>query len=266
MKAKAIFPKVAVELYVVQFIWALSFLGFFVFLQIAKPLLAMIPFLKMNDKMNIGNYFDTVFIASNIFMLVIGIIVAIGFLTHYVRNGVTRKNYFKGAAIASVGLAISIPIVASVIYALQNFIMKVTNLPIVQKSTLASQALDMDDDFIGDLIQSIIFTPFVELESNWMLALIVFALNIFTYYVVGWLIGAGFYRFGVPIGLLCIGLAFIIIYTQDLLLSSALSLPVHAAFTSLELSLLLAIVGTLALVGITLWMVRQLTKRVTIKL
>ena len=94
MKAKAIFPKVAVDLYIVQLLWSLSFLGFFLFIQIAKPLLAMIPLLKMNDKINIGNYFDTVFIASNIFMLVIGIIVTLGLLPYYVSIGVTRRDFF----------------------------------------------------------------------------------------------------------------------------------------------------------------------------
>lgn len=266
MKTKAIYPKVAIDLYYIQFIWALGFLGILLLIQIVKPLLSMVPLLKMNDKINIGNYFDTVFVSSNIFMLVIGIIAILGFLPYYVSNGVTRKDYFKGAAIAAVGLSISIPIVASVIYALQKFIMKMTNLSIVQESTLANQIVDTDDGFVGEFIQSIIMTPFVELESNWLLAIIVFALNIFTYYLVGWLIGSGFYRFGVLIGLLCIALAFIIIYTQDLLLSIALDLPVSGMFTSLDFSLYPAIAGTLVIAGITLSIIRQLTKRVAIKM
>lgn len=266
MKAKAIFPKVAVDLYIVQLVWSFSFLGILLFLQIAKPILAMIPLLNMNDKINVSNYFDTVFVSSNIFMLVIGIIAILGFLPYYVSNGVTRKDYFKGAAIAAAGLAISIPIVASVIYALQIFIMKITNFPLVQESSLAKQVAETDDGFAGDLIQSIIFTPFVELESNWILAIAVFALNIFTYYIVGWLIGTGFYRFGVFIGLLCIALAFIVVYIQDLLLSIALDLPVHDVFTSLDFSLYLAFAGALALAAITLWIIRQMTKRVPIKM
>ena len=253
-------------MYIVQLVWSLSFLGILLFLQIAKPILAMIPLLNMNDKINVGNYFDTVFVSSNIFMLVIGIIAILGFLPYYVSNGVTRKDYFKGAAIAAAGLAISIPIVASVIYALQIFIMKITSLPIVQESTLANQVMETDDDFIGELIQSISMTPFVELESNWLLAIVIFSLNIFTYYVAGWLIGAGFYRFGVPVGLLCIVIAFIVVYIQDLLLSIALDLPVHDMFASLDFSLYLAIPGTLALAGITLWMIHKLTKRAPIKM
>lgn len=266
MKAKAMYPKVAFDLYIVQLLWSLSFLGILLFLQFAKPILAMVPFLQMNDKINIGNYFDTVFVSSNIFMLVIGIIVVLGFLPNYVSNGVTRKDYFKGAGIAAVALSISLPVVASVIYVVQKFIMKITNLPLVEKSTLAKQVVKTDDGFIGEFIQSILITPFVQLESNWLLAIVVFVLNIFTYYIVGWLIGSGFYRFGILIGLLCIALALIIIYTQDLLLSIALDLPVHNAFALLDFPLSLAIAGSLALAGITLWGIRQLTKRVPIKL
>src|SRR5699024_8751350 len=118
----------------------------------------------------------------------------------------------------------------------------------------------------SDLVQSFIFTPFVELESNWVLAITVFALNIFTYYVVGWLIGAGFYRYSVPVGLFCIVIGFIVVSIQDLILRIALNLPVRDAFASIDLSLYLAIPGTLALIGITLWMIRKMTKRVSIKL
>ena len=266
MNIKSIFPKVAVDLYRIQFIWALVLLGFFLFLQIARPLVAMVPFFNMNNKFNNENYFDVVFISSNIFMLVIGIIVVIGFLPYFVGNGVTRKDYFKGASIAAIGLSISIPIVASIIYALQKFAMKITGLPIVEESTLASQIADAGDGYISELIQSIIMTPFIELESNWLLAILIFAINIFTYYLVGWLIGAGFYRFGVVTGLLSIALGFIIIYTQDQLLRIALNLPVSGVLSSWNLTLFPAIVAVLVLFGITLWIIRQFTKHVAIKM
>ena len=152
------------------------------------------------------------------------------------------------------------------IYALQNLIMKITSFPIVQESTLAKDVVKIDNDLIGGLIESIILTPFVQLESNWLLAIVIFSLNIFTYYLVGWLIGSGFYRFGVPVGLFCIVIAFMVIYMQNLLLSIALDFPVDDAFISLSLSLPIAIAGTLVLAGITLWMIREMTKRASIKL
>lgn len=267
MKAKATYPKVALDLFVTQLTWAFMFLGIVLLIQLVRPLLSMIPFFLLNDKVNVGNYYDTVFIASNIFMLVIGIIVITSFLPYFVSHGITRKDYFKGASIAAIGLSLTIPILASLIYALQKLFMNVTNFTIGHESTLAQDIIARgDDDAIGDLIQSIILTPFVELESNWLLALLVFALNILTYYVVGWLIGTGFYRFGVIVGLFCIVLALGIIYVQDLFLSSALNLPVHDMFASLDFTLFPAVIGTLVLIGVTIWGIRQMVKRVHVKL
>ncbi len=213
-----------------------------------------------------NSYFDAVFVSSNIYMLVIGIIAAYAFLQYYVSSGVTRKDYFKGAAIASVGLSFSIPIIASVIAALQIFIINLMNFPILTRSQLANRFTEDDGNLIGNFIQSIILTPFVDLQDNWLVAIVVFASNILMYYLVGWLIGSGFYRYGVLPGLLCIVIAFVVLYAQDLLLSIALDLPVHDMFASLDFPVFVSIVGIVILVSIVLWMIRQLTKRAPIKL
>lgn len=252
---KAIYSKVALDLYKIQFSWALSFLGFFIFLQIARPIVAMIPFINMNKKINFGNYFDTVFTFSNIFMLVIGIIVASSFLSYYVRNGVTRKDFFKGATIASVGLSISIPIVSSLFYTLLNIFIKFTGFPFMENSELTTRVIDSDDGFVGEIIQIIILPPFVTLESSWLLAMALFTLNVLTYYVIGWFIGSAFYRFGVPIGLVSILLSFIVIYMRDFLLNHAMNS---------DTSLLLAFFGATAFVMILLWLIKQFTKRLAI--
>lgn len=253
---KTIHSKVALDLYTVQFSWALKFLGFFIFLQIARPLVAMIPFINMNNKVNIGNYFDTVFTFSNIFMLVIGIIVASSFLSYFVRNGVTRKDFFKGAAIASIGLSISIPIVASLFYALLNIIRKFTGFPYMENSELTNQVINIDDGFVGEIVQMIILPPFVPLESSWLLAIGLFTLNILTYYIIGWFIGSSFSRFGVPVGLLSIVLSFIVIYMRDFLLNHALNS---------DSSFFIASLSSLVFVVILLWIIRQTTKRIAIK-
>ncbi|TQR16265.1 hypothetical protein [Psychrobacillus soli] len=260
MKQKAIYPKVATDLYWVQLFWALGFLGVLLVIQIIKTILSITKGIEMNQ------YFDAVFIAANIFMLVIGIISSYGFLPYYVGNGVTRKDYFKGTAIASVGLSITIPIIASLVSVIQIFLVNVVNLSILKDSSLGKNAPVNEDGLIGEMIQSIILTPFVDLQSNWLLAIFVFALNIFIYYLVGWLIGSGFYRFGVLFGLICIIIAFIIIYAQDILLRIVLDLPVHDMFASLQLPIYASGIGIFVLIVITLWMIRQLTKRVAIKM
>ena len=260
MKAKAIYPKVATDLYWIQILWTLGFLGMLLLIQIVK---AILPIGKGNG---MNSYFDVVFVSSNIYMLVIGIIATYAFLQYYVSSGVTRKDYFKGAAIASVGLSFSIPIIASVIAALQIFIINLMNFPILTGSQLANRFTEDDGNLIGNFIQSIILTPFVDLQDNWLVAIVVFASNILMYYLVGWLIGSGFYRYGVLPGLICIVIAFVVLCAQDLLLSIALDLPVHDMFTSLDFPVFVSIAGIVILVGITLWMIRQLTKRAPIKL
>ncbi|MFJ5770462.1 hypothetical protein [Psychrobacillus sp. NPDC093180] len=259
MNQKTIYPKVATDMFWVQFFWALGFLGVLLVVQIIKAILSIIKGIEMND------YFDAVFIAANIFMLVIGIISSYGFLPYYVSNGVTRKDYFKGSAIASVALSITIPIIASIISVIQIFIVNLIDLSILKDSSLGNATGD-EGNMVAELILSIVFTPFIDLQSNWLLAIFVFALNIFIYYLVGWLIGSGFYRFGVLFGLVCIILAFFIIYAQDLLLSLALDLPVHDMFASLQLPIYVAVIGIFVLAGLTFWMIRQLTKRIAIKM
>lgn len=260
MKQKTIYPKVATDLYWVQLFWALGFLGVLLVIQIIKMIISITKGIEMNQ------YFDAVFIAANIFMLVIGIISSYGFLPYYVGNGVTRKDYFKGTAIASVVLSITIPIIASLVSVIQIFLVNVVNLSILKDSSLGKNAPVNEDGLIGEMIQSIILTPFVDLQSNWLLAIFVFALNIFIYYLVGWLIGSGFYRFGVLFGLICIIIAFIIIYAQDILLRIVLDLPIHDMFAWLQLPIYASGIGIFVLIVITLWMIRQLTKRVAIKM
>ncbi|SES31255.1 hypothetical protein [Psychrobacillus sp. OK032] len=259
MKQKAIYPKVATDLFWVQFFWAFGFLGVLLVVQIIKTILSTTKGIEMND------YFDAVFIAANIFMLVIGIISTYGFLPYYVSNGVTRKDYFKGSAIASVGLSITIPIIASIVSVIQIFLVNLINLSILKDSSFDNNA-GAEGSIIGEIILSIIFTPFVDLQSNWLLAIFVFALNIFIYYLVGWLIGSGFYRFGVLFGLISIIIAFLIIYAQDLLLSIALDLPVQDMFATLDFPIYVSVIGIFVLIAITLWMIRQLTKRVAVKM
>src|SRR5690606_10047298 len=138
---------------------------------------------------------------------VIGII-AITFLSYYVGLGITRRNYFFGNVLASLGLSIVIPILIYVISLVEKLIVtqftslqfKDTNLEdIVSEIEIDSSNLG---NFIGDTIQSIILTPFVNPESNLVLSLALFSLNIFVFYIIGWMIGAAFKRIGVIGGIL----------------------------------------------------------------
>src|SRR4051794_22873455 len=104
MKHKAVYPKVATDLFFVQLFWSFGFLGVLLVVHIIKIILGI-----MNGS-EINNYFSIVYVAAHIFMLVIGIISVYGFLPHYVGNGVSRRDYFKGATLSTIALSITIPV------------------------------------------------------------------------------------------------------------------------------------------------------------
>jgi len=127
-------------------------------------------------------------------------------------------------------------------------------------------AIENEGSLIGDIIQSLIITPFISLQSNWLLAIFIISLNIFFYYILGWLIRAGFYRFGVGMGLSCSLFSIAVIVTQDLLFSIPLDLPVNNLFASLDFPIVVSVLVIFFLIGIVLWMIGQLTKKVAIKM
>ncbi|WP_100012482.1 hypothetical protein [Lentibacillus sediminis] len=265
MKSKSMFPKVVMDMFWIQMTWALGFLGIMLIVNIIKIGRTLLG----ND--SVDNYYVAVFIAANIFMLVIGII-STSFLPHYVENGVTRKDYFKGGLLAAVGLSVIIPIIAFFVAAIERLI--VTNLTSITfgDTDLNSVFQEIPDvggigDIISTIVQSVIFTPYVDPGSNWVLGMAVFSLNIFLYYLLGWLISASFYRFDTPGGLGSIVIALVLLMLGDTLLRVAIDLPVLeslAAINSLPAGV--AVLGLLFIVIVSIWMIRLLTKTVSIKM
>jgi len=253
------FPKVASDMFFVQGMWASGFLGVMLIIQIIK----LVTSTFSNQEVN--TFFVATFIASNIFMMVIGIISPIGFIPHYVGNGVTRKDYFKGTIVGTMGLSLAIPVVSAIVSSLLNVIVNLFNIQVTVAS-FENASNEADGNFVGDLVTSVIFSPHVEFSSNWLLAIFVFALNIFIYYVAGWLIGAAFSRLGVIGGLLSILIGFIVIQAEDILLSTSLGLNVPSFIGDIEIPFFVSIVGILLIVAICLWLIRQLTKRIIVKI
>ncbi|MBY7141806.1 hypothetical protein KFZ56_01585 [Virgibacillus sp. NKC19-3] len=269
MKQKSIFPKVIMDMFSIQFAWAWGFFGIMLVINIIKVGRTLLG----ND--SVDGYYDAVFIGANIFMLVIGII-STSFLSHYVANGVTRKDYFKGALLASVGLSVVIPIIAFVVDAIERFI--VTNLTNITfgdpglNAVTQEIAEDIGDiggigDVISTIVQSVIFTPYIDPGSNWILAMGVFSLNIFLYYLLGWLISASFYRFDTVTGLGFIVIALVLLMAGDTLLRVTLGLPLLEGLAALNaIPAGVAALGVLFIVVVSIWMIRLLTKNVSVKM
>lgn len=257
MSQPRIYLKVAKDMFLAQGMWAVSFLGVMLTIQIMK----IGAWFFSGSSPNI--FFDATFIAANIFMIVIGIISTIGFVPYFVGHGVTRKDYFKGTIIGTLGVAIAIPVVTAIISSLIDLLIKLVGIT-VQFEPFNGNEIGDEGFLPADILLAIIFTPYVDLSSNWVMSIIVFVINLFTYYIAGWLIGSAFSRLSV-LGILSIPLAFILIYVEDLLLSFSLGLPVSSFVGTVEIPFIVSIIGIAVAIGITCLGIRQLTKNLVVK-
>lgn len=258
MKKKSIRTKLAIDLFTLQGKWTVWFLGIMFVVYIAHILYPLIY--TGESGRTVDDFYARSYIFGNIYMLVIGIITSISCLPYYVQNGITRRDYFFGATIGTLGLAIIIPLVALIIRFLTKGMIDWTNLPIELKG-LTDIHIAEEDSFIAQMILAVIYAPSVVEISG--LSILVFTVNLFFYYVIGWMIGAGFYRFGGIKGMMFIVLALAIF----LINSGIWGNPVPAWLPIPDLTLsFYAIIGTVLLIFIVLGIIRLVTRNVRIKL
>ena len=260
MKSKTVYPKVAADIFTVLGTWILGFLGVMVLVQVGKTVVAFI------NGSEVDTYFNAVFVAANVAMLVIGIM-STYFLPHYVENGVTRKDYFKGALLSSIGLSIVLPIITILVSKVGEFIVSHIDKIVLKQPDINSAVMETDGNIVGNIVQSFIITPHIDPSSNWLLAITALTVNILFFFLVGWFIGASFYRFHVVIGLGSILLGLIIITIKDSLLRLVLDLPLPDRFFTLDfLPSSAAVLILLLLLVLLAWLIRSITKHVSIKI
>ena len=236
MKSKKVFGKVAVDMTYIQSTWAAWFIG------IVFAVYVLFHFFSGNVEVynqSIGShsFLTMVYSPSKVFMLVVGIISVSSFLPFFVQHGVTRRDYFYGAAISSVVVSAGLMSVAWIVTMIEGLI----------KSDLVNHS------FLGS-------------DASWLLTAVVFTLVIFAYFAGGWLIGAGFYRYGAG-GILYILLSILLISLVESLweFKKVHFLVVHFNFANGEIPMSISFLGTLLVIALTLVLVRVVTKRVRIK-
>lgn len=229
MKKPISFRTVGFDLFWIQLTWTFIAMGIFLAIKMVQLFFSS----------ELDGFYSEGYIASNLYMLVIGII-AISFLSYYVGLGITRRTYFLGNVLASMGLSILIPIMLYVISLIEKFIVnQFTSLQFkdINLENIVSE-IDIDSNhigqWIGDTIQSIILTPFVHPESNLVLSLALFSLHIFVFYMMGWMIGAAFNRLGVIGGIFFIVIGILLISIKDSMLRLALDTPLFHSFSVLD--------------------------------
>ncbi|NAP00558.1 hypothetical protein FRY77_31775 [Halomonas sp. MG34] len=256
MKKHNNYLKVMTDMFLIQLFWAFGIMGVMLIIGLVRLIFHM----QENGQ---DNLYNSYFVVATFFVFVIGVM-ATYYLPHYVGLGVTRKNYFKGATLALVGLTVILPFIiwgTSVITEL--IIENVTSFSFREPNMDVSTE---DSNFIGDIVEFLIVTPFVEPESNWVLAIGIFSLKILVYYLAGWLISAAFYKFSVIAGLGAIAISIVLLTVENVLLRSILNLPIPNRFAFLEVPEGIAIAALIIIPLGMFCLIRVLTKRVSIRM
>lgn len=233
MKSKNNILKIALDLSWLKFIWALWVIPIvFIVYNILRYFIEEEKFIQQG-------FLPFVYGPTKIFMLVLGIISVSGFLTFYVKQGIPRKDYFYGQTISAVIVSFSIMLVGFFI-------------ALVEK----------------EFVSGIHIETYLGQDPSWILLYFIYSVNVVGYFVVGWLIGAGFYRFGVLIGMAYIALAILILSIMDRFWVFELKelFGKLLFFNGVEFPVVLSFIGTILLILMVLWMNRVTLKKVAVKM
>ncbi|MDG5788045.1 hypothetical protein QA612_11140 [Evansella sp. AB-P1] len=182
--------------------------------------------------------------ASHIYMLILGIILGYSILPYYVKNGVTRKNFFIGSAMATIFLSLVIAVISGIVNIMDYGLWDVINVSYMLDGT------------------------FHDVSSNWLYSVIIFTTNILTFYLIGWFIGSGYYRYGwiKGFGIIAVALLFQLIanilWAKDVGVGILNWIPID----SLSLPLVGSLLGELVLIIIIFYVIRVMTKRIAVRI
>lgn len=221
MKPTAVFPKVAKDMYLEQMKWTVWYLVFALVIHIVH---LYSSYFTIGDNTAVKGILVHLFPSAKVYMIIIAIISVNGFLSYYVGQGVTRRDFWAGSMIAALGLTATIAFFAVILTYLEYGI-----LEMFQLSHLLS------DEFLNG--------------NGWLV--IQYLLNIFFYYLAGYLIAVGFYRFH-----WITGIGFVAFFL----------LSVSALEWSEKYSLGLNVLSSVAVIVLFLTLLRQLTKNIAVKL
>ncbi len=240
MNSTKLSSKVASTSFYEQTKWSLWFFATIFLVYVARI------FFMSESADPIEGFFNFAHHSANIFMLVCGIILVYAFMGQHVHQGVSRKDWYKGSAIASVGFALIVTLIPLVINGAQHLLQQFINLPFAFDTALSATT------FTGSFG-----------------AAAAFFLNALIFYLTGWLIGIGYYRFGWIIGFVFIAVALAIFSINNFFWENG---SYNTAVTwslsqfPTNTSFLVAAVGSVILVALLFAAMHLLTKRTPIKM
>lgn len=239
MKHVKNYPKIALDFFLEQFKWSIWFFSFLILAHVIGM------FIVNRNGETVEGFFVFSSYSAAIFMLVCGIIAAFGFMSYFVQQGISRKNMYLGTIIGAFVLAVAVTLVPLAIHGIEQLISNFASLPIKSEN----------------------LTVF-ERTSGWFSAVGVYLLNVYTYYLIGWLIGIGYYRFNWLAGLGFVGIALVAFSINGFFWGDAGLSAIIPWIPNIpsEASPIISIAGSLLLIAALLISTRMLTKRIPIKM
>ncbi|MBU9674750.1 hypothetical protein KQ939_09235 [Planococcus sp. CP5-4] len=181
--------------------------------------------------------------STSIFMLVLGIMSAYTFMGRHIQQGVSRRDSFFGISLAAIGLSLFLTVVPLVINGIQHLLAKVSVFPVALDTAVA-----------------------FETTAGMVAAAIALFMNVLTYYLAGWLISIGYYRFRWIAGFGFIALTFIVFGLNDYLWKPGNYTLDWLPYEPLEADFWLTALGSAAMILVLFLAMRILTKRAPIKM
>ncbi|WP_096186667.1 hypothetical protein [Evansella halocellulosilytica] len=225
------------DLFREQLKWTYWFLGVLFLAQIG------INVILMNTGEIPMDFFTFSYESGKIYMLVIGVLSVYVFLYHLVANGITRKDYFLGAILSAAAISVAIMVITAIVSGLQYVVLDLMNVTFTLET---SSQLKYD---------------------NWIFSYLVSMINLFAFFSIGWMIGAGYYRYGWLIGFAFVAIAILAVSFIDVSWEFNMNewLSNWMPFLS-EPPFFVSLLVSMIIILIMLWLVRALTKRVAIKM
>lgn len=231
------YKKVAAAVFSDMFKWSLWFFSILFTIHLVRVF-------WLNGSTNqIEGFFIFAQYSVNIFMLVVGIMAAYVFLSRHIQQGISRRDSYIGTALAATGLALFATLVPLIVNGLQHVLAETISLPV---------ELDTASAF--------------ETTGGWVAAAISLFLNALTFFLAGWLISIGYYRFGWIAGFAFIALSFVVFGLNDYLWKPTSDMVGWMTYHPLEVDFWLTALGSSTMILVLFSLMRLLTKRVPIKM
>ena len=220
--------KATVDLYKMQMVWTLGYLAIITGINVL--LLLFVPETRDTQSLLFHSLSD----ASRIYMAIIGSIICYYMLTYLVGNGITRRQYMASTALSALAVSLSIMLLGTVLSAL----LTLTGL--------------QSGPVIAAGVPGSLMTP---------------VLVLLVYYLAGWYVTLGFYRYGtlIGIGFLFMGILYAVV--TQLIWQMRSSFPLGpVSLSAPDLSFAASLTWNLLLIVLGLVVIRLITRRIPIRM